>query len=553
MALSIMTVMSHMRGFFVSWRTFPLTFLAFLTLTVTASGNVLLNPGFETGTSFTNWSTYGPNNHIATSPVHSGSNSYKAYGNFSGATNFACIYQDNVSAPGAIYSANGWVNSLSTDKIIGTNQAWLEVSFRDSSYNTLALYRSPVISSNNISSFGGYSTWINLQITNRCSITNPSALFILSSAVTNTATSLVAPAGTAYVRFQVVFEQGPDNANGSMYFDDMTLNQTGGPQAQNTATQWNIVWDDEFNGKSINTNIWTFETGNNGGWGNSELEYYTSNSLNAYVTNGLLHIAALQQSTNGFSYTSARMKTQNNFNTTYGRIVWSAALPAGTGMWPALWMLGSNFPAAGWPACGEIDVMEANGTLTNQVQSSLHFGNASDQQVTETAIYNSFSAGNNITNFHTYMLEWQYGSISFSVDGNVFETQNTWGSPNLPSPNSQYPAPFNAPFFLIMNLAVGGNYVGNPSTAEINSGTVFPAQMLVDYVRVYELTAPLAISVAKQSGVNKLSWPTNIVAHLQVQTNSLLGNWYDVPGSTNPFTITAPLSSAPVFYRLESP
>src|SRR5215472_5450708 len=110
MAVSIMTVMRHMRGFFVSWRAIPLTFLTFLTLTVTASGNVLLNPGFETGTSFTNWSTYGPNN-------------YKAYGNFSGATNFACIYQDNVSAPGAVYSANGWLNSQSSDKINGEDQA----------------------------------------------------------------------------------------------------------------------------------------------------------------------------------------------------------------------------------------------------------------------------------------------------------------------------------------------------------------------------------------------------------------------------------------------
>jgi beta-glucanase (GH16 family) len=538
------------RSFCVRSGTLPLTFIVFLIFAGTVFGNVLLNPGFETSTSFTNWTTYGPNDYIQIGGgvAHSGSNCYKAYGNFSGATNFACIYQDNVSAPGAIYSANGWVNSLASDKINGEDQIWLEVSFRDSSYNTLALYRSPVITSNNISSFGGFSSWINLQITNQCSITNASALFVLSSAVTNTVTSLVAPAGTAYVRFQLVFEQGPDNANGSMYFDDITLNQTGGTQVPNTATQWNIVWDDEFNGKSINTNIWSFEVGNNGGWGNSELEYYTSNSLNAYVTNGLLHIAALQQSTNGFSYTSARMKTQNNFSTSYGRIVWRAALPAGTGMWPALWMLGTNFPSAGWPACGEIDVMEANGSVTSQVQSSLHFGNASDQQVTETAIYSNLTGGNSITNFHTYMLQWQYGSISFYVDSNLFEIQNSWTSPN-----GAYPAPFNSPFFLIMNLAVGGNYVSNPTMAQINSGTVFPAQMFVDYVRVYQLTAPLALTLTKQSGATKFSWPTNIVAHLQVQTNSLLGTWYDITNSTNPYILSSPLSSAPVFYRLESP
>jgi beta-glucanase (GH16 family) len=553
MTVSIMTAMSHMRGFFVSWRPFFLTLFAFLTFAVTASGNVLLNPGFEAGIAFTNWSTYGPNNYNETSPVHSGSNSYKAYGNFSGATNFACIYQDIVSAPGAIYSANGWLNSQSGDKINGNDQAWIEVSFRDSSYNTLALYRSAIITSNNISSFGGYGTWFNLQITNRCSITNPSALFIVSSAVTNTTTSLVAPAGTAYVRFQVVFEQGPDNANGSMYFDDMTLNQTGGPQVQNTTTQWNIVWDDEFNGKTVNTNIWTFEIGNGCpnlcGWGNNELETYTSDSTNAYVTNGLLHISATQQQ-GASGYNSARMKTQNTFTTTYGRIVWRAALPAGTGMWPALWMLGAN---GGWPGCGEIDVVEENGSNTNQIQSTIHYGNVNNQDVGLTGFYTSFPAGNSATNFHTYMVDWRYGSISFSVDGNVYETQNTWGSPNLPSPNNPYPAPFNAPFFLIMNLAVGGNYVGNPSTAQINSGTIFPAQMLVDYVRVYQMTAPLTLAVSKQSGIYKLAWPTNIVAHLQVQTNSLLGTWYDVAGSTNPFTVTGPLSSAPVFYRVESP
>lgn len=104
-----------------------------------------------------------------------------------------------------------------------------------------------------------------------------------------------------------------------------------------------------------------------------------------------------------------------------------------------------------------------------------------------------------------------------------------------------------------MNLAIGGNYVSNPSTNTINAGTVFPAEMLVDYVRVYQLTEPLAITVAEQSSSMKLTWPTNIVAHLQVQTNSLTGAWYDVSGSANPYVISTPLYSSPVFYRLESP
>ena len=525
---------------------------AFLPFTATAATNILANPGFEAG-SLTNWSIYGPNNYSenGSGTAHSGNYYYKVYGQFNGTNNSTAIYQDNPSVAGATYSANGWAYSSSSDEINGEDAIWISVIFMDSSYNALAQYRSPVVTSANITTLGGYGKWFDLQITNKCSYTNATAFIPLPGAPTNSVSSLVAPTGTAYVRYQIVFSQGPDNAGGSMYFDDLTLSQTGGPQAPAPPSQWNIVWDDEFNGTAINTNIWSFEYGNNGGWGNSELEYYTSNAANAYVSNGLLHIAALQQSTNGFSYTSARMKTEFNFSSTYGRIVWSAALPQGTGMWPALWMLGNDFQAApdvGWPDCGELDVMEENGSSSGQVQSSVHFGNSASQDVTETAIY-TFPGGITATNFHTYMVDWEYGSISFYVDGNLFETQNNWTDPDGP-----YPAPFNSPFFLIMNLAVGGNYVGNPTTAQINSGTVFPAQMLVDYVRVYQKTIPLAVSVTNQSGSKfTLSWPTNIVCHLQSRTNFLSGSWADVAGVTNNSVISAPPSGGPTFYRLESP
>jgi beta-glucanase (GH16 family) len=520
---------------------------------VEAGPNILANSGFEAG-SLTSWSIYGPNNYVENTAgvAHSGTYFYKVYGQFNGANNYTAIYQDNPSAAGAIYSASGWAYSSASDEINGEDEIWISVIFLDSNYNALALYRSPVVSSANIATFGGYSKWFDLQITNQCSFTNATAFIPLPGTPTGSVSSLTAPAGTAYVRYQIVFSQGPDNAGGSMYFDDLALNQTGGTQAPASPdTQWNIVWDDEFNGTSINTNIWSFEYGNNGGWGNNELEYYTSNADNAYVSNGLLHIVALQQSMGGQQYTSARMKTEFNFSTTYGRIVWSAALPQGTGMWPALWMLGTNIPSppgVGWPACGEIDVMEENGATNNVVQSSVHFGNASDQDVTETAIY-TFPGGITATNFHAYMLDWEYGSINFYVDGNLFESQNSWSSPDFP-----YPAPFNAPFFLIMNLAVGGNYVGNPTNTLNNAPAVFPAQMLVDYVRVYQKTAPLAISTAEKTGSQfTLSWPTNIVCHLQSRTNFLSGSWSDVAGSTNPFVLPAPKPNNAVFYRLESP
>jgi hypothetical protein len=212
----------------------------------TRASNILTNSGFETA-GLAGWTTFGGNNYSQTGAgvAHGGINYCKVYGQFNASTNYTGVYQDSPSAPGAIYSADGWACSLSSDNIKGQDLVWLEVSFRDASYNALALYRSSAVSSNNIAGFGGLNIWFDLPITNQCSFTNAVKLILLPGTVTNTVASLVAPVGTAYVRYQVVFQQGPDNANGSMYFDDLALNQTGG--AVVVAPQWNIVWDDEFN------------------------------------------------------------------------------------------------------------------------------------------------------------------------------------------------------------------------------------------------------------------------------------------------------------------
>jgi beta-glucanase (GH16 family) len=520
------------------------------------AANILTNSGFETA-SLAGWATFGPNNYSQSgaSAAHSGANYYKVYGQFNGSYNYTGIYQDNPSAPGAICSADGWTYSLSSDNIKGQDLIWLEVSFRDASYNALALYRSVVVTSNNIGSLGGFNTWFDLQITNQCSFTNASKLILSPGTVTNTVTSLVAPTGTVYVRYQAVFAQGPDNANGSMYFDDLTLNQTGGTVIVPPPPQWNIVWDDEFNGTSIDTSKWTFDIGTGPpypGWGNNELEYYTSRTNNAYVSDGLLHIRAQQESYGGQNYTSAKIKSTGLFYKTYGRFEWHAKLPSGTGFWPALWMLPQSSPYGGWPNEGEIDVVENKGNIPNQEGGTIHYGGQNGNDIYSGATY-TFPSGDSVTNFHTYLLEWTTNKISWYVDGNLYETQvNWWSNVGTSTNRYPYPAPFDRPFYIIMNLAIGGNYLGNPSTNSINPS--LPGELQVDYIRVYDQTGPLQISATQSNGKVVLTWPTNIVCHLQAQTNSLVGgNWFALGSTTNPFVIAPDPNNASVFFRLASP
>lgn len=517
-----------------------------------SAANILNNPGFESdlpGESQTivNWTWYGQSwgdTFTETgSLAHTGSNYFKVFGQFITNYNYSGIFQDNPSAFGATYSADGWAYSLSSDEIRGQDVIWLEVTFRDATNNVLALYRSDMVSITNLASYGGPNAWIHLPITNKCSFSNTTAIVTLPGAVTNTSTSLVAPAGTATVRYQVVFEQGPNEDGGSMYFDDCSLNWIGGTPVPPTA--WNIVWSDEFNGANINPQVWTYDTGG-GGWGNNELEYYTSNSQNSYVSNGLLHIVARQQSTNGLNYTSARMKTQGLYTRTYGRFEFRAKLPAGVGFWPALWMLGEDINSIGWPGCGEIDVMENNGNMLGNVQGSLHSG--SD----ETAVY-TLPNGGSVTNFHTYILEWTPDAVKWYVDSDTYyyETQTSWYSSV-----GSYPTPFNQPFFIIMNVAVGGNYLGNPSTSNINANSTFPGDMQVDYVRIYDQTPLMQITpTLLASNSLRLTWPTNILCHLQTQTNSsgLTAHWIDLPGTTSPYFVTPSKTNTDVFYRLASP
>jgi beta-glucanase (GH16 family) len=279
------------------------------------------------------------------------------------------------------------------------------------------------------------------------------------------------------------------------------VNEAAGPPPH----RWRLTWSDEFDGKALDRTKWDFDTGNGfydydanqwiRGWGNDELQYYTREPDNAFVKDGTLRIRALKESLHGCGYTSARLKTRKKdgnplFSQKYGRFEFRAKLPTGKGVWPALWMLPRDEKYGGWPCSGEIDVMEARGQEPTKVLGTLHFGARWPANVHVSKEYTLPRRGT-ITDFHVYALEWEPGEIRWSVDGNQYAAQSFWWSgktqggkgakPAKEADLYPWPAPFDQPFFLVMNVAVGGKFLGKPDKT-----TVFPAEMVVDYVRVYE-------------------------------------------------------------------
>ena len=211
---------------------------------------------------------------------------------------------------------------------------------------------------------------------------------------------------------------------------------------------------------------WGYDIGTGGnGWGNNELEYYTNRPENVSVHNGVLKITAIKEKYDGSAYTSARILSKNKFEFTYGKVEVKAKLPAGIGTWPAIWMLGSNNNTAGWPACGEIDIMEHRGNELNKIFGTLHYpersgGNADGNTTLITGA---------TTEFHIYTLDWTASSIKIFVDNQLYHIVVNSAS-----------VPFNHNFFLIMNLAIGGNFAGNVDPS-------FTKESLeVDYIRVYK-------------------------------------------------------------------
>jgi beta-glucanase (GH16 family) len=228
-----------------------------------------------------------------------------------------------------------------------------------------------------------------------------------------------------------------------------------------------VVWSDEFDTDGPpDPTKWGYDLGNgSNGWGNNESEYYTNRTDNAVVIGGSLKITAIKENYMGSNYTSARLLTQNKFSFKYGKVEVRAKLPAGVGTWPAIWMLGSDIATAGWPNCGEIDIMEHLGRDLNKIYGTLHYpGHSGSNADGGTKLIS-----NATSEFHIYSLEWSEGAIAIYVDGQLVHSVTNSSS-----------IPFNHDFFLIMNIAMGGGFGGAIDPAFTN------ASMEIDYVRVYQ-------------------------------------------------------------------
>lgn len=236
---------------------------------------------------------------------------------------------------------------------------------------------------------------------------------------------------------------------------------------------YTLVWQDEFNGESLNIADWTYELGTgSSGWGNNELQYYRAE--NTSVQDGYLTITARKENFSGSGYTSSRLVTKGKQEFQYGRIDIRATLPKGQGVWPALWMLGAKHPGVAWPDCGEIDIMEKIGGTGNEnkVYGTLHWDNNGSHACTCDKLPYTLSSGIFNDKFHVFSLVWDENFIKWYVDDQLFNTIDI-----TPAALSE----FRDKYFFIFNVAVGGNWPGNP-----DASTVFPQRMIVDYVRVFQ-------------------------------------------------------------------
>ena len=287
---------------------------------------------------------------------------------------------------------------------------------------------------------------------------------------------------------------------------------------------WTLLWRDEFDGPALDRSKWDLDIGNGffdyrghqwvPGWGNEELQYYTDSAANIQVADSLLTIRAVKESLHGCGYTSARIKSRRRdgaplFNKLYGRFEFRAKVPWGKGLWPALWLLPQDDRYGGWAASGEIDVMEIAGEKPHEVLNSIHYGSTYPKRTLHTHVH-TLPDDSTVADWHVYAVEWEPGEIRFFVDEVHTSTENFWWSCSQTADGqglearratdlNPWPAPFDQPFYLVMNVAVGGNFPGVP-----DAHTRFPAELVVDYVRVYDKVG--GYGPAKPRGKGRFPW-----------------------------------------------
>lgn len=299
------------------------------------------------------------------------------------------------------------------------------------------------------------------------------------------------------------------------------------PMQLKAATGWTLIWSDEFNqpdGSSPDSSKWVFETGGDG-WGNNELETYTSRTNNARIEGGKLVIEARQENytnTDGItrSFTSSRLKTQGKFSWTYVRVEARIKIPRGQGIWPAIWMLGTNINSAPWPNCGEIDIMENIGAEPSTVHGTIHGPGYSGENGIGGP--STLPGGAVVADdFHLFAMEWETNRIAWYMDNQLYFA----ATPAILPGGSQWV--FTRPQFLLLNLAVGGNWPGNP-----NGSTTFPQRMTVDYVRVY---APTNVASCSGNVLPNSGFETGGLANWLIYSagfNTVLENIQNVPVHT---------------------
>ena len=410
----------------------------------------------------------------------SGSKAMKVYGQnnyvnnaWVGPSQTGVVYQEFLTssaptlAPGAVVHARGMVKVFGIDPLTGGSTFNYGFKFMNSA-NTEISRTVTTLTANNFTP----DKWLPLTV------------------------NATIPAGTDKVQLISEFVQNASTDKGAVYLDDLSVGfGTISATATVGSNTYSLVWSDEFDGTALNSANWTPETGG-GGWGNNEQQNYTSNSENLSVGGGSLLIQAKKS---GTTWTSARINSQNKRIFKYGKIEFRAKLPSGIGPWPAAWMMGNNISSVGWPGCGEIDVMEWRGNPTsdaNTVGHALHStsrnGSNPLQPSTRSAVANPS------TQFHTYAVLWESDKVTFSVDGVDKATLTPVDQPA-----------FQQEFFLLLNLAMGGNYVGNTIASSLTS-----ASYEVDYVRVYQaasatVTAPAAPATPTFSSVTSTGFTVN--------------------------------------------